>query len=185
MLEVRRVVDTGRQHHHGRPAGGARDGASRREPSEVVEELPRVGVDRADPELGEPVGEGARHDLPVRENVGDAAGCRAGCPRAPSSDRRRPGSGRFPRRGCTGRRARRCRRPRGESGGPGRRAGAARSRLAGSPARGRRRGRNGSAPESAAAGPLRRPPTRQPARCAGSGRTAGCARCPDPRRSRR
>ena len=42
MLEVRRVVDAGSQHHHGRPAGGARDGASRREPDEVVEELPRI-----------------------------------------------------------------------------------------------------------------------------------------------
>ena len=64
----------GRQHHDARPAGGTGDGPSRREADEVVEEPPGVGVDRAHAELGEPVGERPRHDLPVREHVRDAAG---------------------------------------------------------------------------------------------------------------
>ena len=75
VLEVGGVVDARRQHHDARPAGGTRDGPTRREADEVVEELPGVGVDRADAELGEPVGERPRHDLPVREHVRDAAGC--------------------------------------------------------------------------------------------------------------
>ena len=73
VLEVGRVVDAGRQHHDGRPAARAGDAAARREPDEVVEHAARVEVDRAHAERSEPVGERARHDLPVREHVGDAA----------------------------------------------------------------------------------------------------------------
>ena len=40
---------------------------------EVVQQAPGVVVDRPHAQLGEPVGEHARHDLAVREHVGDAA----------------------------------------------------------------------------------------------------------------
>ena len=74
MLEVGGVVDAGREHHDGRPAARAGHAASRREPDEVVEHAARVEVDRAHAQRGEPVGEGAGHDLAVREHVADAAG---------------------------------------------------------------------------------------------------------------
>ncbi len=55
------------------PAADPRDASPRREPDEVVEQPARVEVDGAHAERGEPVGEGARHDLAVREHVRDAA----------------------------------------------------------------------------------------------------------------
>ena len=63
----------GRQHDDARAPGRAGDRAPRREPDEVVEQLARVRVDRPDAELGEPVGQRARHDLAVREHVRDPA----------------------------------------------------------------------------------------------------------------